>query len=220
MVDENMAEDRARAEIALDMGSMLDGQKSLRLYPGRNVLFVGTMNEDESTQSLSDKVIDRASVVRFGRPEKTNPATIGGVKARPTNGLTFANWENWLRKPTDLGPHATEVDGWIDQLNNALDRLGRPFAYRVDRAIRTYIANYPHWVGEWHKRAMADQVEQRIFPKLRGIEPEQGEAPQALRTIGSIIQQLDDAPLTKAFDLSHVNQPTFLFRGVVRSEDE
>ena len=69
MVDENKPKDRARAEIALDMGGSLDG-KTLSLYPGRNVFFVGTMNEDESTQSLSDKVIDRATVLRFWRPKR------------------------------------------------------------------------------------------------------------------------------------------------------
>ena len=70
MVDEETRTDRARAEIELDMGGSLKNQKTLRLYPSRNVLFVGTMNEDESTQSLSDKVIDRASVLRFGRPKR------------------------------------------------------------------------------------------------------------------------------------------------------
>jgi hypothetical protein len=108
------------------------------------------------------------------------------------------------------------VDDWIDKLNDALDRLGRPFAFRVDRAIRSYVANYPRWVNDWHKRAMADQIEQRIFPKLRGIEPEQGEAPQALGIIGRLIDELEDDSLKQAFQKSHVNQPTFLFRGVVR----
>jgi hypothetical protein len=220
MVDENQPEDRARAEIALDMGSLLEGQKSLHLYPARNVLFVGTMNEDESTQSLSDKVIDRASVLRFWRPKKTNPELVGGAQPRPSNGLRFENWMQWVQPMTNLGPHAGEIDGWIDQINNALDRLGRPFAFRVDQAIRSYVANYPRWVPNWHKRAMADQIEQRIFPKLRGIEPDQGEAGQALRIIGGIIDQLEDQPLKKAFDASHVNQPTFLFRGVVHDESE
>jgi hypothetical protein len=63
---------------------------------------------------------------------------------------------------------------------------------------------------------MADQIEQRIFPKLRGIEPDQGQAAQSLRIIGSIIDELDDEPLKRAFQASHINQPTFLFRGVVR----
>src|SRR5205814_6892735 len=118
--------------------------------PSRNVLFVGTMNEDESTQSLSDKVIDRASVLRFGRPKKTNPELTGAVKARPTNGLTFKHWMSWIRPLIKLDTHVGEVDAWIEQLNNALDRLGRPFAYRVDRAIRSYVANYPRWVPNWH----------------------------------------------------------------------
>ncbi len=220
MVDEQTQSDRARAEIELDMGGSLKDQKTLRLYPARNVLFVGTMNEDESTQSLSDKVIDRASVLRFGRPKKTNPELTGAVRARPTHGLTFKQWMTWIQPLTNLNTHAGEVDAWIEQLNGALDRLGRPFAYRVDRAIRSYVANYPRWVPNWHKRAMADQIEQRIFPKLRGVEPDQGEAAQALRTIGSIVDQLDDEPLKKSFVASHQNQSTFLFRGVIRDENE
>jgi uncharacterized coiled-coil DUF342 family protein len=220
MVNTKDDADRTRAEIELDMGGSLGNNKLLRLFPGYNVLFVGTMNEDESTQSLSDKVIDRASVLRFGRPKRTNPSLNGGRQPAPTNGLRFDHWEKWLRKPENLQGHAKTVDLWIDRLNEALDRLGRPFAFRVDRAIRSYVANYPDWVTDWHKRAMADQIEQRIFPKLRGVEPDQGEAPQSLRTISSIIDELDDEPLKKAFEASHVNQSTFLFRGVVRDESE
>jgi hypothetical protein len=127
---------------------------------------------------------------------------------------------NWIQPLTNLNTHAGEVDAWIEQLNGALDRLGRPFAFRVDRAIRSYVANYPRWVPNWHKRAMADQIEQRIFPKLRGVEPDQGDAAQALRTIGSIVDQLDDEPLKRSFAASHQNQSTFLFRGVIRDENE
>jgi predicted nucleic acid-binding Zn-ribbon protein len=216
MVKEDDAEDRARAEIELDMGGSVAGNNGLRLYPASNVLFVGTMNEDESTQSLSDKVIDRASVLRFGRPKKTNPVSTAGIHPAPNNGLTFEHWQRWLRKHDNLEGYAGAVDAWIDKLNDALDQLGRPFAFRVDRAIRLYLANYPRWVPDWHKCAMADQIEQRIFPKLRGIEPDQGQAAQSLRIIGSIIDELDDEPLKRAFQASHINQPTFLFRGVVR----
>jgi hypothetical protein len=213
MGDEANGQDRARAEIELDLGSLLNGRKSLRLYPGRNVLFVGTMNEDESTQALSDKVIDRASVLRFWRPKKTNPNTAQTQQRRPSNGLTFENWKRWLRPMTDLGPHASDVDRWIEQLNNALTQIGRPFAFRVDKAIRSYVANYPRWVANWHKYAMADQIEQRILSKLRGIEPDL--AQDALQTIGSVIDELEDEPLKKAFKESWENQLTFLFHGVV-----
>jgi hypothetical protein len=218
MVNEKAPQDRARAEIELDMGSLLNGRKSLRLYPGRNVLFVGTMNEDESTQALSDKVIDRASVLRFWRPKKTNPDIVQTHQNVPANGLTFENWKRWLRLITDLGPHASDVDRWIEQLNDALTQIGRPFAFRADRAIRSYVANYPRWVTNWHKRAMADQIEQRIFPKLRGVETDL--AQDALQKIDKVINQLEDEDLKKAFEDSWKDQPTFLFRGVVRDERE
>ena len=106
----------------------------------------------------------------------------------------------------------------IEQLNNALTQIGRPFAFRVDRAIRSYIANYPRWVPNWHKRAMADQIEQRIFPKLRGVESD--EAQGALQAISKVIDDLEDEALRTAFQQGWRNQSTFLFRGVVRDERE
>jgi len=112
------------------------------------------------------------------------------------------------------------VDTWIEQLNDALTRLGRPFAFRVDRAIRSYVANYPRWVTNWHKRAMADQIEQRIFPKLRGVESDLNEVQNALQAIGRVIDQLEDEALRTAFQQGWQNQSTFLFRGVVRDERE
>lgn len=216
LVNEDNAEDRARAEIELDMGSLLDGGRTIRLYPGRNVLFAGTMNEDESTQTLSDKVVDRACVLRFWRPRKTNPEITGGKASAPRDGLTFENWQKWLRPSTALGPNANDVDQWLQRLNEALTRLGRPFAFRVDKAIRSYVANYPRWVANWHKRAMGDQIEQRIFPKLRGIEPDQFQ--REFGEISALIDELEDEPLKEAFRESWENQSTFLFHGVVRDE--
>ncbi len=64
---------RQRAEIVLDVSGRTSAQQPLRLFVGQNVLFVGTMNEDESTQALSDKVIDRSNVLRFGSPREVTP---------------------------------------------------------------------------------------------------------------------------------------------------
>ena len=75
---------------------------------------------------------------------------------------------SWIRPLIKLDTHVGEVDAWIEQLNNALDRLGRPFAYRVDRAIRSYVANYPRWVPNWHKRAMADRLPAEILARASG----------------------------------------------------
>lgn len=36
----------------------------------KNLLWIGTMNEDETTKSLSDKVLDRSFAINFPRPDK------------------------------------------------------------------------------------------------------------------------------------------------------
>ena len=44
------------------------GMKPYELSLGRNVLWTGTMNQDETTKSLSDKVLDRSIIINFPRP--------------------------------------------------------------------------------------------------------------------------------------------------------
>ena len=44
------------------------GMPPYQLPLGRNVLWTGTMNQDETTKSLSDKVLDRSIIIHFPRP--------------------------------------------------------------------------------------------------------------------------------------------------------
>ena len=64
-LDRTDANARRNAELTLEVGlpggEISDAEAILRVMVDTNVLFVGTMNEDESTQTLSDKVIDRAT---------------------------------------------------------------------------------------------------------------------------------------------------------------
>ena len=71
---------------------------AIRLFAGKNVLFVGTMNEDEySTQSLSDKVIDRANVLHFGKPDRLSNIE-QNVPNQETAPESVGAWEKWVRK--------------------------------------------------------------------------------------------------------------------------
>jgi predicted nucleic acid-binding Zn-ribbon protein len=206
---------RAGAEISLEMGSLREGEKPIRLFPGQNILFSGTMNEDETTQALSDKVLDRACVMRFGRPKKIMEQ-VNVPEANPSeNGLTFDQWRSWLKERNSLS-EKDQVNRWINDLNDAMDNVGRPFAHRVIKAIQSYVANYPDWVSNRIGVAMADQIEQRIMPKLRGIEIE--DANQPLTKIRSIIEQCDDQRLLNAFKKGSENQQIFLWRGIDRME--
>jgi hypothetical protein len=213
--------DRAKAEIALDMGSLKLDEKAIKIYPDKNVLFAGTMNEDESTQSLSDKVLDRACVMRFGRPRDLTIRPEAS-RARPSvnlEGLTYRQWEEWCNCKLS-SDELEKVQKWIKRLNDIMEKLNRPFGHRVGQAIAQYIANYPRDTGsDLTKRlnfAMADQIEQRILPKLRGIDLE--EQSGHIAEIRTLVDELKDASLLKAFDASSNKEAnTFIWRGVDRS---
>ncbi|MDA3791398.1 MAG: hypothetical protein PF503_23225 [Desulfobacula sp.] len=215
-IDLNNLEARSKAEIALEMGSLTEGEKPIRLFPGKNVLFSGTMNEDETTQALSDKVLDRSCVLRFGRPKQiTEDNDLPVIPPTPT-GLTFEQWNSFLKK--DLpAEEKNRVNSWINKLNNAMDKLNRPFGHRVIQAIQSYVANYPSWVPNRVNLAMADQIEQRIMPKLRGIEID--EAGQPLQEIKAVIQECEDESLLKAFTQgAQTQQQVFIWKGLDRME--
>jgi len=219
---------RAPAEIEIE-GAQRSGSddaplsSGIRLWVGSNVLFAGTMNEDESTQTLSDKVLDRANVLRFGKP----PTSSHRAAADQRTGefirdayLPYDTWRSWIRPVPPDSRWRRPVDEWIEQLNGALALIGRPFGWRVKDAIHTYVANYPGVEGgSVYRIAVADQVEQKVLPKLRGIDVSQQQATEALNIVESVLEQLDDDVLLEAVRECHQDATygTFNWRGVTRS---
>lgn len=199
--------ERRKAEIALEVGLQslkrekglvqVQQQPTLQLFVDRNVLFVGTMNEDETTQTLSDKVVDRANVLRFGRPFKLRPGAVQNPPKPTDKWLPYESWKSWTRDSEKLDSHIRgEVSGWIQELNQAMQSIGRPFAHRTFASMLAYIANYPD--PSAYKLAMADQIEQKLLPKFRGLDPQDSASRQALGTIQAILGKLGDEPLLEA----------------------
>jgi len=164
---------RKDAEIELEI-PMPRGIDAQRIFPGFNLLFAGTMNEDESTQALSDKVIDRANVLRFAAPKKlfsgTEQADVGAPRF-----LKRKRWENWQRS-TSLVESDQNILRKLEKMRSLMADFNKPFGHRLGRAILAYVANYPEIDGEdLILTPLADQVEMRLLPKLRGIEVEKTE---------------------------------------------
>ncbi|WP_347274610.1 hypothetical protein [Candidatus Kuenenia sp.] len=217
-------DNRSIAEFVLETGPQSDGKGEFRLWVGRNVIFVGTMNEDESTQTLSDKVLDRANVLRFGKP----PNNLAGIQnerttAQPQNKfLPYNLWKEWIKKPLVNDFWLNVINEWINLINDALEKVGRPFGHRVQQAMREYVANYPGVDdGRTHKIAFADQIEQKVIPKLRGIDFSGTHLNESLDIIYRLIDDLKDEELAEAFRQSKEDNSmgTFVWRGVTRSLD-
>lgn len=218
-VDVDDPASRRDAEIVLEAGGGASAE-DVRIYVAPNVLFVGTMNEDESTQTLSDKVIDRANVMRFGRPTATHGATTRAPANVRSEYLPFAAWKTWQRTSDDLSDvHRTEIREWTSKLNRAMDDLGRPFGHRVSQAIEAYVVNHPSYqTTDGVRTAFADQMELRILPKLRGVEVDPPND-DAFGEIASLVAEVGDEALARSIrDGMDLGGP-FQWRGLDRQDD-
>ena len=135
---------------------------------GRNVIFTGTVNVDESTYHFSDKILDRANVItlhqgRFHdlRRLKRKDQTLW----QEVDALTFGGF----RKMTSLGLSERELD-LLDALNDAFHQSGLAggIGFRIACQMGRYLENIPQ-CDTFHREDGIDaQVVQRILTKLRG----------------------------------------------------
>lgn len=203
---------RKDAEIELEIPN-----HPVRIFPGYNLLFAGTMNEDESTQSLSDKVVDRANVMRFGAPKKLVRQTTSG-QATPEQALSRATWEKWCNRPQQP-EDKRRAEAQIDSMLSLMQDFGKPFGHRLGRSIISYVAAYPELDGGGERvtTALADQIEMRLLPKLRGVDVEdKSQQFDQLRTLAS---DYGDEPLAEAIkDSVDAAETTgqFVWKGVMR----
>lgn len=164
--------------LGVKIGSKMDDWQ-LRL--GRNVLWTGTMNNDETTKTLSDKVLDRGIVISFPRPKeliRPNGKTL--LASSPL--LLRTAWESWVH-----GEHGAlrftdeQIEGFkhtVEQINEQLGRTGRALGHRVWQSIESYMSLYPTVISAQSdderesamKNAFEDQLVQKVMPKLRGLE--------------------------------------------------
>lgn len=206
---------RVAAEIELEYGaSSVAGSKAegmgRRLFVGRNILFVGTMNEDESTQTLSSKVIDRSNVIRFGTPEtlKRTP-DLSKFEGRCKNFVSFGTWRKWA---APCGGGLVDLDGKIDRLKDALKRVDCGFGHRTENAVKQYVAFYPGRKED----ALADQIEMKILPKLNGVETDLVRD-KVRPAIEEILQSIGDTDVRAALDATLNGESTFFaWKGVRR----
>ena len=181
----------------------------------RNVLWAGTMNQDETTKALSDKVLDRSSCLYFPRPlelrnrEMLVPIMDCGYR------IPLKTWGNW--KVTKISPELmaslNPYKKTMEEINDALGNVGRAVGHRVWQSISYYMAGYPtvreHFssttsTGKKHspstasllnkelQKAFEDQLVQKVMPKLRGIETRGRGRKDCLDVIQRIIS--DKAP--------------------------
>lgn len=204
---------RKDAEIELEIP-----KAQMRIFPGYNLLFAGTMNEDESTQSLSDKVVDRANVMRFGAPKQIAKSQAG--ESRVTEeALSRTIWEKWCARGLQ-SDNQSRAEMRVNDMLTLMQDFGKPFGHRLGRAILAYTGAYPETegVGDRVAMALADQIEMRLLPKLRGVDVE--EKSRQFSELQKMAAQFGDDTLADAIRLSveaaGASTGQFVWKGVMR----
>lgn len=158
------------------------GMEPYQLPLGRNVLWAGTMNQDETTKSLSDKVLDRSIIIHFPRPtDLKRRVKLAPLDAKNRGATLHKNsWQSWVVQGSQFTDEEVKpYKEFIEAMNTSLAVAGRAIAHRVWQSVEYYMANYPdvRAAGEdATKKAQAmhvafeDQLVQKVMPKLRGID--------------------------------------------------
>lgn len=162
------------------------GGHKYKVNLSRNVLWVGTMNNDETTKTLSDKVIDRGNIINFPRPKNfISRAKPEIAEASPM--LQRKRWDQWINQMYRLtSEQSTNYRKVLEEINDVLGVSGRALGHRVWQSIENYMANHPlvilasqsneeEEVNASLQFAFEEALVYKLMPKLSGLELDVGE---------------------------------------------
>ena len=83
----------------------------------------------------------------------------------------------------------------------------------------SYVANYPSKDADAVDDAICDQIEQKILPKFRGLDPREHDVKAAIAKVRKVLSELRDDLLTDALDQTS-KESQFIWQGVNRFSEE
>jgi hypothetical protein len=150
---------------ALDAGDPLREFARLPLPP--SLRLVGTVNFDETTRPLSQRLKDRAAILELGGErhaglQQLNGGDVPAVAGQPA---LLADFQAWL---AGAGTMPVRVATLLDDLNPMLVSVGSPITARRATAIRRLFAAGEPLLTTEHILDIA--IATRVLPLLRGLE--------------------------------------------------
>lgn len=150
------------------------------MYPpvipiGDNVIFVGTVNLDESTYHFSDKVLDRANVITLNVLPFSNLKMLTEATRYPTKQvhgtISFDLFESFQNNNQEIHMKEKELE-FLWEIHTQLQKVNKNLGTgpRIVRQIDMYLKNLPNSNIYTREEAFDKQVVQRILTKVRGPE--------------------------------------------------
>lgn len=137
-----------------------------------HVMFVGTVNMDETTFAFSPKVLDRANTIEISNP-KLDEVHGKGAEVNPIP-ISAPQFDSYCKRDVLANEPAALADTLVEltKINELIKVKNQKFGFRVRNEIVAYIANSDGIFSEDHEEnrrtAFDIQLKQKILPKLSG----------------------------------------------------
>lgn len=167
------------------IGRVLNGEQypyEITIHP--NVLFVGTINIDESTYSLSDKVLDRTNLIEFNVPSnhiknwiiqfESKAADKKNTENNKKKTISFSDFNDWTQHQETNSSLTEEEILFLENLHNIIVSIDntKGIGFRILDHILSYMINLPRDSYLSRENAFDLQIAQKILPKIRGTAEE------------------------------------------------
>ncbi len=145
---------------------------------GNNIIFVGTVNFDETSSEFSLRLLDRVNIISLrstsfvNYAEKMNNENI--YETVPQIYINAENYSNWTKKTISASELTSDELKFFDEFNNIVEQSlsERIISPRMIKDLSNYLANIPilpsHIQFE-RKEAIDLFVKQRVLTKVRGL---------------------------------------------------
>lgn len=151
-----------------------------RVQLPQSLRFVGTVNFDETTKQLSQRLLDRVNLIRL--PSEQLPAELQNTSPPRLEGeaVCLSSYQSWVHASTSYDAVLGDL---IDKLRDHLRVLNCPMNPRRFTAMRRFIGSWPNEVAS-ADIAVDLQIAQRVLPQVRGLfRPGAREAAEKIRSV-------------------------------------
>ncbi len=149
---------------------------------GSNIIFIGTVNVDETTKDFSDRLLDRANIVVLN---KKNFAQLREEQeAEKTLEKTFEKYvcssydeyNSWVQLEDSLSAYSLDEINLLDELHSLIRKFDvqKGVSFRILKKIGDYLNNIP--VDDKGQKMISREdafdieIKQRLITKIKGTE--------------------------------------------------
>ena len=149
-----------------------------RIKIGTNVRFIGTINQDETTKVLSDRLLDRVDLVTLQQVKFSNLVQVETISVDDTciskNVIDKETYDAWVISAEIVDVFDKNKLKFFDDLQNVLSKISacKRLSFRSLKAMAKYIKNLPKGSANIlsEEDALDTLLYQRVLSKIRGAE--------------------------------------------------